>query len=210
MDEMSACLGAYDTYRFVLYGNGQLIRFEGGQFMETYISQAEIDKLRSEIEATGFSSLTGKGDQYIQNAPAPSFDNTWGGSITVQGKTITVTPGQSDYLVESLIRTLEIIENYKPGKLQPYTPASVSLWVFRKDSIDLGTANPAPEPPVLQWSVDDIDLEHLLTDLATSKSQVISGDTLSFLIQQLKHTPVVRRVEQNGQNYLIVLCSNFR
>ena len=210
MDEKSACLGAYDTYRFVLYGNGQLIRFDEGQFMETSISPAEIDDLLSEVESTGFASLAGDGDQYIENAPAPNFADTWGGSITVQGKTIAVTPGQSDYLTEPVTKTLEIIENYQPGNWQPYAPASVSLWVFMEDSIDLGTANPTPEPPVLKWSVDDINLEHLLTDLATSKPQVISGDSLTFLIQQLKHTPVVRQVEQNGRNYLIVVCPNFR
>ena len=210
MDEMSACLGAYDTYRFVLYGNGRLIRFDKGQFMETSISQVEIDDLLSEIESTGISSLAGDGDQYIENAPPPNFADTWGGSITVHGKTITVTPGQSDYLVEPVKTTLDIIENYKPKNLQPYAPESASLWVFLEDSIDLGTANPTPEPPILKWSVDEINLEYLLTDPSTSKPQVISGDSLAFLTQQLKHTPVVRQVGQNGQNYLIVLCPNFR
>ena len=210
MDEMSACLGAYDTYRFVLYGNGQLIRFDKGQFMETSISQAQIDDLLTEIESTGFSALVGDGDQYIENAPPPNFADTWGGSITIQEKTITVTPGQSDYLVEPVKRTLEIIENYKPGSLQPYSPESVSLWVFLEDSIDLGTANPTPEPPILKWSADEINLDNLLTNLSTSKPQLISGDSLSFLSGQLRHTPVVRRVEQNGQNYLIVVCPNFR
>src|SRR5574341_348325 len=81
MDDISACLGAYNIYRFVLYGNGQLIRLNEGQYMETHVSQAEIDDLLSKLEETGFSSLAGDGDQYIQNAPPPSFDNTWGGSV---------------------------------------------------------------------------------------------------------------------------------
>lgn len=118
MDEISACLSAYDTYRFVLDRDGQLIRFDETHYVETRISQAEIDKLLSEIEATGFSSLTGDGDQYIQNAPPPSFKNTWGGSITANERTITITPGQSDYLVEPVIKTLHIIENYKPNNLR--------------------------------------------------------------------------------------------
>src|SRR5687767_6344315 len=59
MDEMSACLAAHDIYRFVLYGDGHLITFDGMQYLETKISQAEIDELLSEIEATGFSSLSG-------------------------------------------------------------------------------------------------------------------------------------------------------
>lgn len=209
MDEMSACLAAHDIDRLVLYGDGHLITFDGAQYLETKISRAEIDELLSEIEATGFSSLSGTGDQYTQNSPPPSFIDTWGGSITVTEKTIKIAPGQSEYLVESVIQTLDIIENYKPKNLRPYAPESITLWVYRDEDIVLGTANPTPEPPVLKWSVEQIDLNHLLIDPVTSKPQVITGDSSSFLIGQLKHVPAVRRVEQNGQIYLIALCPNF-
>ena len=207
MDEMSACLAANGIYRFVLYGDGHLIMFDGVQYLETNISQAEIDELLSEIEATGFSSISGDGDQYTQNSP-PSFIDPWGGSITLNEKTITITPGQSDYLVEPVIQTLDIIENYRPQHLELYAPESITLWVYRDEDIVLGTANPTPESPVLEWSVDQIDLNKLLVDPATSKPQVITGDSSSFLMGQLKHVPAVRRVEQNGQTYLVVLCPN--
>jgi hypothetical protein len=209
MDDKSACLAANDIYRFVLYQDGRLIKFDGFQYLETRISQKEMDNFLSEIEATGFSSLTGDGDQYIENAPPPSFTDTWGGSVTVNRTTITVTPGQSDYLIEPVTKTLEIIENYRPANLQPYAPESVSLWVFLEESIDLGFGNPTPEPPVLKWTVDKINLNDLLTDLATSKPKVISGETLSFVMRQVKHIPIVRRVEENRQNYLVIICPNF-
>jgi hypothetical protein len=208
MDDMSACLAANDIYRFVLYQDGRLIKFDGFQYVETRISQAEMDSFLSDIEATGFSSLSGDGDQYIENAAPASFPGTWGGSITVNETTITVTPGQSEYLVEPVTKTLEIIENYRPANVQPYAPESVSLWVFPEESIDLGLANPTPEPPVLNWSVDEINLNDLLTDPAGSKPKVISGEMLSFVMGQVEHTPVVRRVEQNRQNYLVVVCPN--
>ena len=209
MDDMSACLGANDTYRFVLYQDGRLIKFDGFQYVETRISQAEMDNFLSDIEATDFSSLSGNGDQYIENTPPPSFTDTWGGSVTVKETKITVTPGQSDYLVEPVIKTLEIMENYRPANLQPYDPESVSLWVFPEESISLGLANPTPEPPVLKWAVEEINLNDLRTDLATSKPKVISGETLSFVMRQVKHIPVVRQVEQNRQNYLVMVCPNF-
>jgi hypothetical protein len=128
-----------------------------------------MDNFLSDIEATGFSSLSGNGDQYIKNAPPPSFRDTWGGSVTVNETVISVTPGQSDYLVEPVTETLEITENYRPANLQPYAPESVSLWVFLEESIDLGLANPTPEPPVLNWSVNEINLDDLLTDLALNR-----------------------------------------
>lgn len=209
MDDKSACLAANDIYRFVLYQDGRLVKFDGFQYVATRISQAEMDDFLSDIEVTGFSSLRGNGDQYIKNAPPPSFRDTWGGSVTVKETVIPVTPGQSVYLVEPVTKTLEMIKNYRPANLQPYAPESVSLWVFLEESIDLGLGNPTPEPPVLNWAVDEINLNHLLTDLATSKPKVISGETLSFLMRQVKHIPVVRRVQQNRQNYLVVVCPNF-
>jgi hypothetical protein len=209
MDDMSACLASNAIYRFVLYQDGCLIKFDKFQYVETKISQVEMDNFLSDIEVTGFSSLRGDGDQYIENASPPSFIDTWGGSITVNETTIAVTPGQSDNLVESVTKTLEIIENYRPANLQLYAPESVSLWVFLEESISLGLANPTPEPPVLNWSVDEINLNALLTDLATSKPKVISGETSSFVMRQVKHIPVVRQVEQNGQNFLVVVCPNF-
>jgi hypothetical protein len=127
----------------------------------------------------------------------------------VKEKTIPVTPGQSEVLVEAVTKTLEIIENYRPASVQPYAPESVSLRVFPEESISLGLTNPTPEPPVLKWSADEINLNDLLTDPASSKPTVISGEMLSFVMRQVKHTPLVRRVEQNRQNYLVVVCPNF-
>jgi len=209
MDEMSTCLAANDIYRFVLYQDGRLIKFDGFQYVETRISQTEMDNFLSDIEETGFSYLSGDGDQYITNAPLPSFIGTWGGSVTVNETTITVTPGQSGNLVESVIKTLEVIENYEPANLQPYAPESVILWVFLEESMSLGLANSTPEPPVLNWSIDEINLNDLLTDLATSKPKINSGETVSFVMRQIKHIPVIRQVEQNGKNYMVIVCPNF-
>ncbi len=209
MDEISSCLNAFDTYRFVLDQDGHLIRFDETHYVETRISQTEIDKLLSEIDATGFSSLTGDGDQYIPNAPPPSFKNTWGGSITVNKKTITITPGQSDYLVEAVIKTLAIIENYKPKNLQLYAPEGITLWVFLEENLILGPANPTPEPPVLKWSIDEIDLANLAMGPFTNQPQMIKGETLAFLLRQVKTVPAFRRVEQNGQSYYVLVCPNF-
>jgi hypothetical protein len=74
MDNKSACLAANDIYRFVLYQDGRLIKFDGFQYVETRISQTEMDNFLSEIEATGLSSLRGDGDQYIENAPPPPLE----------------------------------------------------------------------------------------------------------------------------------------
>lgn len=86
-----------------------------------------------------------------------------------------------------------MIKNYRPANLHPYAPERVSLWVFLEENIRLGLANLTPESPVLKWAVDEINLnDFLLTDLAASKPKVISGETLSFVMQQVKHSPALR------------------
>lgn len=213
VDEISSCIRAYPPYyRFVLYGDGHLIRFDETQYLEARISQLQIDELLTKIDATGFSSLAGDGDQYIQNSPPPSFIDTWEGSITINEKTITIAAGQTDYLVDAVMKTLGIIESYKPKNLQPYAPETLALWVYLEESILLGLASPTPEPSVLKWSVEEIDLDNLLVDNidpAIFEPKVISGASLSFLLQQVEHIPALRTVEQNGQTYLVAVCPNF-
>jgi len=89
------------------------------------------------------------------------------------------------------------------------SPESIALWVFLEESLILGLANPTPESPVLKWLVNDINLEHSLTDPAKAKSQIISGDALSFLMQQVRTVPAFRMVEQKGQYYYVLVCPNF-
>jgi len=143
------CLASNEIYQFVLYQDGRLIKFNGFQYIETKIGLAEMDNFLSNNGVTVFSSLSGDGDQYIENAPPSSLEDTWGGSVTVNETTITVALGQSDNLVEPVAMTLKIIENYRLANLQPYAPESVSFWVFLEESISLGLSNPTPEPPVL-------------------------------------------------------------
>jgi len=210
MDEITSCLNAYYSYRFVLYRDGRLIVFDETRYLETRITQTEIDKLLSEIDATGFSSLIGDGDQYIQSAPTPSFINGWGSSITIIEKTIGITDTQSNYLVEPVIHTLNIIDNFRPQNLKPYVPESITLWVYSEQNSPIENFYPTPDPSVLNWSTDSIELGQLVVDPFTNIPQTIYGDTLSFLIQQLKFVPSFRKIEQDGQYFLVLVCPNFQ
>lgn len=208
-DEITSCLNAYYLYRFVLYRDGQLIAFDKTRYLETIINQSEIDKLLSEIDRTGFSSLIGNGDQYIRNAPTPSFANGWGSNITVSGKSIIIDDMQSNYVIESVANTLDIIANYKPKDLKPYIPESIVLFVFQEHGAEFESFQPAAEGPVLNWSVDSIDLYNMVVGPLGQQPHYVSGYTVSFLMQQLKTVPTFRKVEQNGQSYLVLACPNF-
>ena len=43
MDDMSACLASNNIFRFVLYQDGRLLKFDGFQYIETKISQAALN-----------------------------------------------------------------------------------------------------------------------------------------------------------------------
>lgn len=208
-DEITSCLNAYYLYRFVLYRDGQLIMFDETRYLETTINQTEIDKLLSEIDGTGFSSLIGNGDQYIHNAPTPSFANGWGSNITVSGKSIIIDVMQSNYVIEPIANALDIIANYKPKDLKPYMPESIVLFVFPEHGTEFESFQPAAEGPVMNWSVDSIDLYNMVVDHVGQQPHYVSGYTVSFLMQQLKTVPAFRKVEQNGQSYLVLACPNF-
>lgn len=144
-DEITSCLNAYYSYRFALYRDGHLIIFDKTRYLETRISQTEIDKLLSEIDATGLASVIGNGDQYMQNAPAPSFVGGWGSSIVVIEKRIDIIDALSNYLIEPVTKTIDIIENYRPQSLKPYTPESITLWVFSEQGLPAESFVPTPQ-----------------------------------------------------------------
>jgi hypothetical protein len=204
VDEITSCLNAYYSYRFVLYRDGHLIIFDDVRYLETRINQpeTEIERLLSEIDETGISAEINNED--IQNPPTPLFMGGWSGSITFREKTISVTNIQSDSSVKSVTKVLNIIHNYRPKNLQPYSPKTISLWAFPEHNSLVESFDPTSGSLVLSWSPDAINLNSY-----TNSPQDISGDILSFLMQQIKVVPAFRRVEQNGEYYLILICPNF-
>jgi hypothetical protein len=206
VDEMMACFRAYYTYRFVLYQDGHLILFDEKQnrYLETVIPKSEIDKLLNDIEATGFFSVNGNGDQYIPNAPTPSGAGGWGSSITVKVKTIGIDDSQSKYVVASVKKTSQLIGDLKRPNLKPYVPDSLEVWAISIQDTSFDNYSPTPQPPLLKWSSDAIQLNTL-----TGEYHPIFGNSVSFLIQQVKTIPAFRMVVQDGEYYLVLVCPNF-
>jgi hypothetical protein len=202
VDEVLSCMHGYGVYRFVLYQGGHLIIFDEKQYLETVLSQPEIDKLLNDIETTGYFSLKGDGDQYGPTAPTPTYIGGWSSSITVQGKTINID-ARSKYLVTSVENVSQIIGNFRPPNLKPYKPNSLQVWALSIQDTSFDSYNPTPQPPILKWSFDSIQLKAL-----TDEPHTISDNTASFLIDQVQTIPAFRMVEQNGQNYLVLICPN--
>ena len=204
VDEITSCLQAYHTYQFVLYQDGHLIVFDGNQYLETVISQADVDKLLAEIEAVGFFRVSGEGDQYVPTVSTPAYAGGLSYFISVKGKTIKVQHTHSENVVASIEKTRQIIKSFRPSNLRIYKPESVEIWAVLTQDISLGIANPTPEPSPLNWPSDEIQLDGL-----TGRFHILTGAPMSFVLEQVKSIPSFRIVQQNENEYLVLVCPNF-
>lgn len=209
IDYFTACLIGLNTFSFILYEDGHVILFDESRFMETTIPQAEIEKLLADIESTGFFLVKGDGDEFVSPPPAQSFVGTSMQIITVREKTFAITAGEYQYLIEPIKETIRIAKEYKPSRLEPYIPDKLNIWVYPVQDTALINYDPTPTPPTLEWSYESIPLDTLVFTL-NSPSKTISGETLQFLIQEVKTVPVYRMVKQNGQHYLVMACPVFQ
>jgi len=204
VDEITSCLEAYHTYRFALYQDGYLILFDGDRYLETVLSQAEVNKLLTEIDEAGLFSVSGNGDQYAPPAPTPAYAGGLSYFISVKGKTVEVHHTHYENVVPSIDKTKKIIENFHPSSLKIHRPESVKIWTVLTRDISLGIASPTPEAPLLNWSSDTISLEPL-----TREFHVLTGSQASFVLDQVKTIPAFHMVQQNEQDYLVLVCPNF-
>lgn len=204
VDEITSCLQAYHTYRFVLYQDGHLIVFDGNRYLETVISHEEVNKLLTEIDEAGFFSVSGDGDQYVPTAPTPAYAGGLSYFMSVKGKTVEVHHTHSEDVVASIDKTRKLIENFQPSSLKIYKPESVKIWAVLLQDISLGIASPTPEPPPLNWSSDNIQLDALRGEF-----HVMMGTPVSFVLEQVKSIPSFRIVQQNEKEYLVLVCPDF-
>lgn len=207
IDEFTSCLRGLDTYNFVLYQDGHLI-ISQVNYLETIIPQAVIDELMNEIQATGFFNLTGKDDQYIINAPTALPSGwSWGSRITVKETSISLRGDiSSDYEVEAIKKTKQLINDFIPLDLKPYKPNTVLLYVVLIDNSSFDEYDPKPLPPLLHWPRNKLQLDTLSTEFVN----IVSGEPLEFLMEQIQTIPTFRMVEQDSKYYLVNVCPYFQ
>lgn len=208
IDRFTGCLIGLNTFSFVLYSNGQIVLFDGSQFMETTISTAEIEQLLMEIESTGYFTVQVNGDEFISHPPTSSFVGNAMQFITVKEKTFAIAAGEYQYLVESIKETIRLVREYKPQGLKPYVPERLYVWVYPTQATALTNYSPTPTPPILEWPYKSIPLDTLVFT-PNSTSKIISDRYLQFLMQEVKTVPAYRMVQQNEKHYLIMTCPVF-
>jgi hypothetical protein len=205
IDRFTGCLIGLNTLSFVLYNNGRVVLFDGSRFMESTISQTEVQQLLADIESTGFFSVKGNGDEFVSPPPTSGFVGSSMQFITVKKKKINVTAGQYQYLVEPIKETIEIVRKYKPQRLAPYVPDKLYIWVYPTQDTALTNFNPTPTPPTLEWAYESIPLDTLVFE-PDGPEKTISDKYLQFLMQEVKTVPIYRMVKQNAQHYLVMAC----
>ena len=208
IDRFTGCLIGINTLSFVLYDNGRLVLFDGLQYMESTISQPDVKKLLADIESTGFFSVKGNGDEFVSPPPAPNFVGESQEIITVKNKTFAITTGQYKYVTKSIKDTMEVVKQYKPPRLVPYTPDRLALWVYPIKDTAVTNYYPTPTPPTLEWASESIALDTLVFE-PYGAEKIISDKYLQFFMQEVKTVPAYRMVKQNEQYYLVMACPVF-
>lgn len=204
VDEITSCLHNNGYYSLVLYKDGHLITFDG-IYNETVIPNKKIEKLLSDIKATGFYELQGNGDQYGKDAPTPPAQHYGTETLTINGKNITFEDTMYAYEAESIKKTRQLISNFVPSNMEPYQPDHLLLWVMPVDNPSFDNYQPKPYPPLLHWQADAIALNTF-----GFPSNLISHREVKFIMQQIKAIPDYRMVEQDKQYYLVAICPDFQ
>jgi hypothetical protein len=210
-EEILSCLNAYVNYRFVLYDDGQLILFDNSKYYESMLTQNEVEDLIGQITDSGFLSLEGDGDQYVEGYATPFFQGN-ASALRVDGRSISFQ--YSDQLALPLQISLEKIFTFKPDDLKLYVPNEAVLWVYREDYMpDSFYLFHEPSKTEYVWTQSAFDLYPFALASFSNELTVITGEQLSFVMKHARGIPdyflVRQTVGQQELNYHVFVCPNF-
>jgi len=195
------CKSVYAPFpRFVLYEDGQLIFYDKGKLLETFLTGAEISDLLGEIEATGYFEI---GDSFEEQYDLPKDiqygEGGWGEGISVKGKSASIHPELTQYLLKPIKDTVNIIETYQPkGNIKPYLPKKIELWTA---TIDTGYF-PAPDPSakITDWSTELPPLNLYYIKLSEGETETLINSNY------FSSVPELGVFRQNDITYWVLAC----
>ena len=201
VDEIYICKAVYTPFpRFILYEDGQLIFYDKGKLLETFLTGAEISDLLGKIEATGYFEI---GDSFEEQYDLPKDiqygEGGWGVGISVKGKGASIHPELTQYLLKPIKDTVSIIETYRPkGNVKPYIPKKIELWTA---PIDTGYF-PTPEPSakITDWSTGLPPLNLYYIKLSESETETLINSNY------FSSVPELGLFRQDDITYWVLAC----
>jgi hypothetical protein len=208
-EEIISCLNAYDNERFVLYDDGQLILYDNSKYYQSMLTQKEVEDLIGQITASGFFSLEGDGDQYVEGYATPAIQGNASAALRVDGRSISFR--DPTHLIPPLKTALENILTFKPDDLHLYVPDEAVLWVYREDYIsDLFSLLHGPPETEYVWTQSEFDLYPFALASLQYELTVITGEQLSFVMKHAHGIPdyfLVRQMDDGQErNYYVFVC----
>ena len=204
------CLLGLD-YQFSLYEDRQLIFLEDSLARESFLSEEDIESLLSRIEETGINSIEGTGElrelDPIYNDP-PEFVETGGGGffLKVWNREFHVELGFTEYLVDPIRSTRNIIDSYRPNDSHLYTPNEIYLWVFPIDSSkNIDWYPSTPIPPIQEWPDNITSLDDLMASYGSNYADIPTYEAVP-IIKLFRVFPSGRVFTQHGQEYYVIAC----
>ncbi len=176
--------------RFILYQDGVLIRHGQPYYLQSQLSQTEIDKLMDEITKTG---LFQEADSKYQAGNS---------ALVINGKTYFVPYDLPEE--DPLRKALEVILSFQSQNATKFVPQNLLLMVFSVFELDDIIKNWLPEPnPVFQtWQQ---------SPLARFKEGwfTITGEDVPMVMEQFPGFPGFRVFQDDNSKryYVAAICT---
>lgn len=176
--------------RFILYQDGVLIRYGQPYYLQSQLSQNEIDKLMDEISKTGL---------FQEDHSKYQAGNS---ALVINGKTYFVPYDLPDG--DALQKALEVILSFQPQNATKFVPQNMILMVFSVFELDDIIKNWLAEPnPVFQsWQQSPL--------FKYGKGWfTITGEDVPIVMEQFPGFPGFRIFQDDKSNryYIAAICT---
>jgi hypothetical protein len=183
-EELTNCITGRDEPIFLLLEDGRLIRFNKQQYMESYLSKEEIQKLMDKIEKTGIYNTNKQDDYGLEQL------------VIGERKFFPAIPS----LPVENVKTLLI--NYLPEKEERYIPENLMLFTYSFAELPSFQEYPEIEISKRQWSTS---LEPL--SVLQSGWHKINGKDVITLMNQYNKFPDMLIFKEDDYYYLTAICA---
>jgi hypothetical protein len=209
-DEIYLCLTGFGYPQFKLYEDGQLIHKSGGYLVETYLTEAEIQELFADIEATGFFDIEFKiglpweNGVYDMPEELEYGEGGWGTSLQINDVSIGTIPSLSEYLVQPVSDTISVIGEFEPsGESKPFIPERLFMYMFDVND-DIPELAHYSRPVSGEWPVDIFPIQEK-TLISFEQDQIARLVELGLF----SSFPDLKVFTSNGKEYFVVACPSF-
>jgi hypothetical protein len=182
----------------IIYDDGQVIITGRNSIQETYLSTQQVSLFFENLQNIGYFkdriSIYNYPEDYIEGAGAPSIMLYANNGLV--SKTIDIYYFSRDYLIPDIRNSLIFFSNYYPGRMEPYIPRQLVLWIEEGVGEEYHGVTP---DPIEDWPsnlprINELGIGHI----------VVEEQLIPKILSLYKTLPSGKVFKDNGTNYLVV------